>query len=94
MSFRDDTIDGLLADSLIQTVMRADHVEPEALKALLTGAASRIAAGRDEPTAQRAAVLVAGPPSERRAAVRATNGPSPRRAAAVANKGCGTALCC
>jgi hypothetical protein len=32
------TIDDLLADSLIRVVMRADHVEPEALKALLNGA--------------------------------------------------------
>jgi len=94
MSFRDDTIDGLLADSLIQTVMRADHVEPEALKALLTAAVSRIAAGQDERATQRAAVLVAGPPSERRATARATNAPAPRRATAVPNKGCGTALCC
>jgi len=47
------TIDDLLADSLIRVVMRADHVEPEALKALLNGAAGRIAAGRRQHTAQR-----------------------------------------
>src|SRR5260370_42056322 len=41
------TIDNLLADSLIRAVMRADHVEPEALKSLMDGAAARIAAGRE-----------------------------------------------
>ena len=32
------TIDDLLADALIQKVMRADHVEPQALRSLLDGA--------------------------------------------------------
>jgi hypothetical protein len=40
------TIDDLLADPLIQTVMRADHVEPQALKTLLTGTARRISDSR------------------------------------------------
>ena len=40
------TVDDLMADLLIQAVMRADHVEPQALKSLLTSAALRIGAGR------------------------------------------------
>jgi hypothetical protein len=36
------TIDDLLADPLIQKVMYADHVEPQALRALLTGTARRL----------------------------------------------------
>ena len=32
------TLDDLLADSLIQTVMQADGVEPEAVRALMDGA--------------------------------------------------------
>jgi hypothetical protein len=37
------TIDALLADALIQKVMRADHVEPQTLRSLLYGTAHRIA---------------------------------------------------
>ena len=40
------TIDDLLADPLIQKVMRADRVEPEPLKVLLQGTARRIADAR------------------------------------------------
>ena len=44
MAYRSaQTIDDLLADSLIQKVMLADHVEPQALKTLLDGTARRIA---------------------------------------------------
>ena len=40
------TIDDLLADPLIQKVMYADHVESQALRGLLTGAARRLADSR------------------------------------------------
>ena len=44
MAYRSaQTIDDLLADSLIQKVMLADRVEPQALKTLLDGTARRIA---------------------------------------------------
>ena len=46
------TIDDLLADPLIQTVMRADHVEPKALKTLLDGTARRLADQRRAATVQ------------------------------------------
>jgi hypothetical protein len=41
-----ETIDDLLADTLIQRVMLADRVEPQALKALLDGTARRLADSR------------------------------------------------
>ena len=44
MAYRSaETIDDLLADSLIQKVMLADHVEPQALKTLLDRTARRLA---------------------------------------------------
>jgi hypothetical protein len=46
------TIDDLLADSLIQKVMFADHVEPQALRTLLDGTARRIAESRRAATVQ------------------------------------------
>ncbi len=47
MAYRSaQTIDDLLADSLIQMIMLADHVEPQALKSLLDGTARRIADSR------------------------------------------------
>ena len=46
------TIDDLLADSLIQKVMLADRVEPQALKTLLDGTARRIAESRRAATVQ------------------------------------------
>ena len=48
----DPTIDDLLADSLIQAVMRADHVEPQALKSLLKRAAGRTFTERRQGIAQ------------------------------------------
>jgi hypothetical protein len=42
------TIDDLLGDSLIQAVMRADRVEPRALKVMLTGVGAKVAAQRQE----------------------------------------------
>ena len=53
MAYRSaQTIDDLLADALIQKVMRADRVEPQALKSLLTGTARRIAESRHAGSAQ------------------------------------------
>ena len=53
MAYRNaETIDDLLADSLIQKAMLADHVEPQALKLLLDGTARRIAESRRAATVQ------------------------------------------
>lgn len=86
------SLDDLLADSLIQTVMRADHVEPEALKALLNGAARRIAAGR---TSQGPGAVFVGSGGDRRTASCATRPPiDVRRSRRVHDGDCATALCC
>ena len=45
------TIDELLGDQLIQAVMRADRVDPRALRTLLDGAANRIAGRRERRSA-------------------------------------------
>jgi hypothetical protein len=51
---RDDLrLDDLLSDSLVRAVMRADHVEPEALRSLANAASSRIASRRDEDARPR-----------------------------------------
>jgi len=42
------TIDELLGDTLVQTVMRADKVEPQSLRTLLANAAYRLATARVE----------------------------------------------
>ena len=53
MAYRNaETIDDLLADSLIQKVMLADHVEPQALKTMLDGTARRLADSRRAATVQ------------------------------------------
>src|SRR5271156_2537941 len=85
------TIDDLLADSLIQTVMRADHVEPQALKTLLDGVASRI--GGPEPALQRPAAVFFSSASQSRTPPRTGNAaPAARRAGRVRQTGSGSAL--
>jgi hypothetical protein len=53
MAYRSaQTIDDLLADSLIQKVMLADRVEPQALKSLLDDTARRLADSRHTSAVQ------------------------------------------
>jgi hypothetical protein len=53
MAYRNaPTIDDLLVDPLIQKVMRADHVEPQVLRSMLTGTARRIADARRATSVQ------------------------------------------
>ena len=53
MAYRNaETIDDLLADPLIQKVMLADHVEPQALKTMLDRTALRLADSRRAATVQ------------------------------------------
>ena len=53
MAYRSaETIDDLLADSLIQKVMLADRVEPQALKTMLDRTARRLANSRRAATVQ------------------------------------------
>ncbi len=55
-------LDDLLSDSLVQLAMRADRVEPQALKSLLVDTARKLAARREAP-------LLAKPAPFRRPAV-------------------------
>ena len=87
------TIDDLLADSLVQTVMRADHVEPQALKTLLNGVANRIA--RRPEGSQRPAAHFIGLTNDRRPPARSGNASQvARRVARRRDTGCGPAICC
>jgi hypothetical protein len=80
------TIDDLLADPLIQKVMDADHVEPQALRSLLTGTARRLGDSMSASSIQMRQELgrrgsLRGPLLLMRPAPRATGG------------GCGASLC-
>ncbi len=81
------TIDDLLADALIQKVMLADRVEPQALRTLLDGTARRIADSR------RAATVQVGQDLGRRSSFR---GPLllMRPSARTTGSECGASLCC
>jgi hypothetical protein len=88
------TIDDLLADSLIQTVMRADRVEPQALKTLLNGVAGRIAARRREVAPRHAGLVFVNPAGDQRNRPRETEAPHAiRRRGRVRGGECGLALC-
>ena len=81
------TIDDLLADPLIQKVMYADHVEPQALRTLLTGTARRLGDSiRANSVQMRQDLgrrsLVRGAPALMRASPRLRDGE------------CGASLCC
>jgi hypothetical protein len=85
------TVDDLMGDSLIQAVMRADRVEPQALKLLLNSAALRIGAGRRG----RALTVFVGSAIDRRKTPRGADAPpAAARAARVASEACGSARCC
>ncbi len=87
------TVDELLGDSLVQAVMRADNVEPQALRTLLESVAGRISAARDEIEPRAAGALFANPPIDRRPAARAAMGPTRGRSKFPAGPS-GSALCC
>ena len=88
---RSPTIDELLGDLLVQAVMRADNVEPQALRNLLTDAAFRIAARPVERRSQSGPSAM--PPIDTRPAYRGANAPMRVRPAALADP-CGSAFCC
>jgi hypothetical protein len=87
------TIDDLLADSLIQTVMRADHVEPQALEALLYGVASRIG-DRERALGGSTAVFVSSANHSRTPSQSWNAALTARRSGRVRHTGSGMALCC
>ncbi len=74
-------IEDLLADPMIQRVMRADRVEPKDLRALLCGVAKRLAPARP----------ASGPAYPRAALPRLAPLGAPGRIAAGE---CGAAMCC
>ena len=90
---RTPTIDELLGDSLVQAVMRADDVEPQALRTLLDVVAGRIAAARGDGQPRPASALLANPPIERRPAPRAAMGQTRGRPLSPTDP-CSSALCC
>jgi hypothetical protein len=85
------TVDDLLSDSLVQMIMRADHVEPHQLNALLSGAAGRVDAARRERGSPRASAASENATGDRRNRLRE---PSARLAGRVSGGNCGSALCC
>ncbi len=86
------TLDELLGDSLVQAVMRADNVEPQALRTLLADTAFRLAARIDrKPGAESR--LPRNPSFDRRPTSRSANAPARVRPAPPADP-CGSALCC
>jgi hypothetical protein len=85
------TVDELLADGLIQAVMRADHVEPTELRALLGGVAGRIARRREGE--RKAARFFATPRLEWRTNSGDANALARALLTPVANT-CGAGLCC
>jgi hypothetical protein len=86
------TVDELLGDSLIQAVMLADHVEPQALRTLLADTAVRIADARAEREPRSANLLFGRAPIDRRPAPRAMGAPRVRPTPPA--DPCGSALCC
>jgi len=81
------TIDDLLADPLIQKVMDADHVEPQALRSLLTGTARRLGYSMRAGSVQMRQDL------GRRGSLRAPLSLM-RPSARVPDSECGASLCC
>jgi hypothetical protein len=87
------TIDELLRDLLVQAVMRADNVEPQALRIMLTDAANRVAAARLEGWPKLASGFFANPPIDSRATPQGANEQARVRPQPLADP-CGSALCC
>jgi hypothetical protein len=94
MLLRDSqTIDELLADSLVQAAMRADNVELHAIRTVLADAADRVAAVRLERESKLASGLFANPRIDRWATPRDANGRTHGRPQPLADR-CGSAFCC
>ena len=85
------TVDELLSDRLVQAVMRADHVEPAELKALLGGVAGRISRRRESEG--KALRFFATPRLEWRPSSADADSSAPAFPAPVANA-CSAEMCC
>ena len=84
------TVDELLADGLVQAVMRADRVEPAELRTLLSGVAGRIARRRQHE--QKALRFFATPRLEWRPDADANA--LAHALPAPVGEACGVGLCC
>jgi hypothetical protein len=89
MACKDATIDDLMRDALIGAMMRADRVEPQALRGLLAEAAARLA--RPAETRSGEGSLASKPPAERRAPLRTAGAPARPSAARDSRP---AAFCC
>ena len=85
------TVDELLADGLVQAVMRADRVEPAELRTLLAGVAGRI--DRRRRTERKPLRFFATPRLEWRPSANDANA-LPRPFPAPVAETCGAGLCC
>ena len=93
MSFNSvPTADELLADGLVRAVMRADHVEPQELKTLLSDVAGRLARRR-EIERKAAEYFFATPRLEWRPERAGVNAPALPFPGPIANA-CVGELCC
>ena len=87
---QDPTLEELLGDPLIQAAMRADHVDPAALRTLLGAAAGRVAASRAREPAR---TVAAKPPIDWRATPWRAGAPARLPSQPLADA-CGAAFCC
>jgi hypothetical protein len=85
------SVDELLADGLIQTVMQADHVEPAELRTLLGGVAGRIA--RRRQSERKALRFFATPRLEWRPSAEGANRLAPALPPPI-SEACSAGLCC
>jgi len=85
------TVDELLADGLVQAVMRADRVEPAELRTLLDGVADRVARRRQNE--RKALRFFATPRLEWRPNADGANVLARAPSLPVA-EACATGLCC
>jgi hypothetical protein len=90
---RHPTINELLGDSLVQAVMRADHVQPQALRTVLADAANRVAAARLEREPRSGSGLYASPRIDSRETPRSPSRMPPIRRQPLADR-CASAFCC
>ena len=86
-------LDQLFADGLIQAVMKADRVDPRALRTLLGGVAGRAAARWRESARKPTGSLFATPRLEWRGARGGADAPAHGLPAAI-DDACGAGACC
>ena len=89
----DPNLDDLLSDRLIQAVMRADRVDPHALRAMLAGVTSRVARRRAAAPTRPAVSFFSVPRLEWRPDRGAATAPASGLPTAF-DAGCAAGACC